>query len=221
MASLSKRKRILLVDGYIREHENKLQLSNIIPNSINSVIFEFQLLIEKWNKQWSNPMVNIIDDDQCIVEIENNGTEDDFYVYHTVYGDHVAKYGENFLWKLEIIKGKNCDLSIGIIPNREEVLVAKQSTYTWFENGGYLWDGRSGMFAYEEKAKVYSKKNTFSKKRDSLHYIVNDEDYRNALKIEDCTGISNDNGTEFRLAVCLGSADTDEAVILEIDGEEY
>ena len=121
MASVSKRRRVSLVDGYIREQEEILKLSQIVPKSINIIIFEFQLLLEKWNKKWSNSKINIIDDGS-IAEMGANR-------YQTVYGDHIVKYGESFVWNLEITTGEKCNLFIGIIPNHEQILTQYKASY--------------------------------------------------------------------------------------------
>ena len=97
MALLLEQKTELLVDGYIREHEKILKLSNIIPQAINFIIFQFQLLFEKWNTEFSNSNVNIIDDGS-IAESKFNG-------WVTFYGSHIVKYREECIWNLEITDG--------------------------------------------------------------------------------------------------------------------
>ena len=121
MASPSKRRRILLVDGYIRKHEKKLSLSNIIPESVNSIIFEFQVSIVKWNRKWSSSKAKLIDDGKIAI-IKNNFDD------HTIYGDRIVKYGQNYVWNLEIIKGTIMDIAIGLSPNKEEILRAHRGS---------------------------------------------------------------------------------------------
>ena len=204
MAALSTKNKVLLVDGYIREHEEILKLSNIIPRSINSIIFEFQLLIETWNRKWSNSNIEIIDDD--------NTAEMSVGKHQTVHGDHVVKCGEKFVWNLEIIKGENCSLFIGITPNDEEILIENKTSFKWYRKGGYLWKN-SGRFGFDRTSRHYGKMNKFKQKGDklkirfdwkenSLHYIANGEDFGNALDIQDCKELTSDDKAEFRFALC-------------------
>ena len=54
--SPAKYKRILLVDGYLREHEKFLRLSSTISSSINSVMLEYQfILVDNWHEKMTNP----------------------------------------------------------------------------------------------------------------------------------------------------------------------
>ena len=120
MASLSRTNRLLLVDRYIREQEKIPKLSSIIPKSINSIIFEFQLLIEKWSIKLSNGKVNMLDNESIA---EWNKIHQDSG-YRTIYGEFVVQYGTNFVWNLQIIKGEESNVIIGRIPiNHEETLM--------------------------------------------------------------------------------------------------
>ena len=231
MTSLPRKNRLLLVDGYIREHEKILKLSSVIPRSINVIIFEFQLLIKKWNKKCSNPNVNIIDDDS--VAEWNNIHQDSGY--RTIYGEYVVKYGTNFVWNLEIIKGEECNVIIGIIPNNEETLMECVSNMNWYQMGGFIWDARSGWIGYENRLNGYSKgmklkqgdkiQIKFNWEEKSLHYIGNGEDFGNALKDPyiDCKKITKDENVEFRLAVCCGPKSIERSVdfVIRINGEPY
>ena len=219
------------MDGYIREQEKVLNLSNIIPFSINFIIFEFQLLVERWNKEWSNSKVNIIDDG----EIASVGIDVSREV--TIYGDYIVKYGENFMWSLEIIQGKDIAFWLGLTPNIEKLLKQYQSSCDWYHDGGYLWESGSGFFGfddgkagrYSEKSSIFKFKNKgdtaqikFNWKESSLHYIVNGKDFGNALKTEGCSTVTTDKNAEFRLAVCILPNSTSKAIIkIKIDGESF
>ena len=89
------RKRVLLVDGYIKEHEKLLQLSNIIPTSIYSIIFEYQLLVETWNKELSDSSATI-SDDRSIIHIPSTTAHSSVYsinpTYRYIFGDHTVKW---------------------------------------------------------------------------------------------------------------------------------
>ena len=224
MASSTK-KRVLLVDGYIRQHEKLLKLSNIVPKSINAIIFDFQQLIEKWSREWSNSKVNIIDDGS-IAEITKDW-DGAHPSYITFYGDHIVKYGEKFIWNIEIIKGEDCMLEIGITPNEEEILNKNKSNYNWYMEGGYIWEVKSGYFGYDQEACSYSSRikcprkgdkfqMNFDWKQNSLHFSANGEDFGNALKMKNCENLTNDETAEFRLAfsIALGSAKQGTVVIL-------
>ena len=208
MTSLFKQKRILLVDGYIRHHEKILKLSHIIPASINFIIYEYQLSIERWSKKWSNSNLNIVDDNM-IAKMKFNKDEKRCF---TVYGEHIVKYGENFIWNLEIISGVNLALYIGLIPNENEVLIESQSDCMWHEKCGYVWWSGLGWFLSkntlnEEYSDVRSFANKgdilqirFNWKQNSLSYIANGKDFGNALYEKKLT---TDEKAEFRFAVCF------------------
>ena len=232
MASLTKERRVLLVDGYIRKLEKILDLSNIIPFSINSIIFEFQLLVERWNKEWSNSKVNIMDDGD-IAEINVSREV-------TVYGDYIVKYGENFMWNVEIIKGEktiDCSFWLGLTPNKEKLLKQYEHSFDWYYQGGYVWEASSGFFGYDngkaarysDKSSIYKFKNEgdkvqirFNWKDSSLHYIVNGKDFGNALETGQCGLVTTDKDAEFRLAVCiLRNRASDTIIKLKIDGESF
>ena len=167
MATSARQRRVLLVDGYIRQHEKILNLSTMVPISINSIIFDFQLLVAKWSKTWSNPKVNI-SDDESIVEIKNTRKEQKAWYseYVTMYGENVVKYGDNFVWYLEIIKGEKCQPLIGIIPNKQNLLKKHQDNYAWHYDGGYIWAVSSGFFGYDGKANQYSY---------NIHIMINNQ----------------------------------------------
>ena len=218
MAAFSIQKRELLVDGFIREQENSLRLSNIIPKSINLIIFEFQLLVDIWNKKWSHPKVNI-NDNRSIVEISKDDTFDDF---PTIYGDHIVKYDDSFSWHLEIIKGKDCKSLIGIMPNKEEILSKYNANQLYNHVGVYLWAVPSGYIFHNATASKYSRGKSFCQKGDQLEikfnwkqnilqYIFNGEDFGNALDV--CSIQEKDQSAEFRLAICVKpSQDNDIAI---------
>ena len=226
MASSSKRQlRVLLVDGYIREHEKKLSLSNIIPKSINSIIFEFQLLIEKWSKKWSHPKANIIDDGSTF-----EGERDEIYsFYFSAFGDHIVKYGDNFVWNIEITKGGDGFLGLGLIPNNEGILTKCQGDYAIHQKGGYLWSVNTGYFGYDgqirkvfdrlwslQKGDMFTVK--FNWKESSLHCFANGKDLGNAFDAKDCNGITTDENAEFRFAVTL-STSQGNCIGIKIDSE--
>ena len=112
MASLSKEHKVLLVNGYIRENEKSLKLSKFIPKPIITIVFEFQLPIDKWCNKLSCETVNI-SNDQIIAEV---GIQ--FNTFN-IFGDHVVKYEEVFVWNRQILKGKRFSLAIGIAPENK------------------------------------------------------------------------------------------------------
>ena len=229
MTTLTRQRRVLLVDGYIRQQEKTLNLSQIIPFSINSIIFEFQMFVEKWSKKWSNSKVNIIDDGN-IAEVKHGEKL-------TLYGEYIVKYGGNFMWTLEIIQGKNIAFWLGLIRNKEDLLKQYKSSFNWYYGGGYLWEAGSGFFGFDDgKAASYSGQRSifkfrnkgdkakikFSWMENSLHYIVNGVDFGNALKIGKCMELTTDENAEFRLAVCLrGQIELDTTIQIKVDGESF
>lgn len=46
----------------IKEQETMNKLSSVIPTSIYEIIFEFQLLIETWNKELSHTDYELMND---------------------------------------------------------------------------------------------------------------------------------------------------------------
>ena len=227
-----KQKRGLLVAGYIREHEKILKLSNIIPQSINLIIFEFQLLYEKWNTEFSNSKVNI-NDNGSIAEAKMIHSDD--VSRCTFYGSHIVKWGETFIWNLEITNGDfhGGELYIGLIPNKKELLIKNQSIPGWYDEGGYAWSVTMGVFGFDDgdtawygcdecdSLKTGDKLQlNFNWKQSSLHYIVNGKDLGNALKSENCKKVTSDENAEFRLAVCAEcsiSSDTNIAIKIHND----
>ena len=203
MASVITKQRVILVDGYLREYEKKLNLSSIIPKSINSIIFEFQTLTAKWNKKWSSSKVKLIDDGTIAI-IENNFDD------HTIYGDQIVKYAQNFVWNLEIIKGTIMDIAIGISPNKEEILRAHRHDYGFWLKGGYIWEVFSGRVAFNgHTRKIADRKRDvteadkfnviFNWKESIFRFIFNGTDLGNVFDITDLDQISKDS--EFRFAV--------------------
>ena len=231
MTTSARQKRVLLVDGYIRQHEKILNLSSIVPISINSIIFDFQLLLEKWSTKWSNSAVNIIRD-ASIAEMKYIAETNWFFNKRiTFYGDHVVKYGESFVWNLEIIKGENCKLSLGITLNKPEILIGCQHSHDWYFYGGYVWEASSGYFGYDNgrydkysnpaitsEFKFISKgvklQIKFNWKENLLKYIVNGHDHGNALTTGTCGELKNDETHEF-------TPSNQGKIAVKIDSESY
>ena len=152
--------------------------------------------------------------------------------HFTIYGDNVVKYGEKFIWDVEIIKGVNLNLFIGIIPNIKEVLIESQSDRKWYERGGYFWWTATGWFVCKFGLDEYCDIKIFENegdklqirfdwKENALNYIANGKDFGNALILYG-NKITIDANTEFRLEVCFGSRDFEaNEVAIQIDSVAY
>lgn len=175
---MNKARRELLVNGYVRQQENQYNLSNIIPDSIYVIIFQFQLLIEIWNKELSKSRAQF-SDDCCIVTIPG---KTDASSCVTLYGDHIVKYGDNFEWRLTLLeqKRKEPNFVLGLIPNKIELLTKYKSEYLWYKessNGGAFGFGTmTGQVGHRAKSHSYSAKNVFSKEGDVLEMKLNWKD---------------------------------------------
>ena len=147
----SKFRKVLLVDGYMREHEKVLNLSNIIPNTINVIIFEYQLLIDTWDKKMSNPAA-IISEDGLSFEF---GLDKPKFC-QGIIGTHIVKYGESFEWTLKILEfnGEKLNIVIGLVPNKESVLKHEGGAAYWNHNGAFIYLPLSGNRAYNKKLKT-------------------------------------------------------------------
>ena len=115
---------------------------------------------------------------------------------------------------MEIIKGVNAHLCIGITPNKEEILIKSKASSEWWNMGGYLWMAGNGRFGHNCISNFYAKHNSFGWKGDTLqirfdwkrhllHYIVNGKDLGNALELRNCKKLIADESAEYRLAVCF------------------
>ena len=163
---LSKHQRVLLVDGYVREHENTLNLSNIIPNSTNSIIFDYQLLVERWDETMSNSDA-VISEDGSTFEIKNGKSGRK----RGIFGSHIVNFGECFEWKLEIVEAKDRqNIIIALLPDKEEILEDDEGCYNWTKDNCFVWVPGNGNRFYGSKMDKYSEINrdTFGKKGDVL-----------------------------------------------------
>ena len=166
----SKQKKVLLVDGYIREQEKLLNLSHVIPKPINAVIFEYQLLVETWNKELSDSNATISDDGGCI-NINCSSQSKILFA-----GTHIVKCGEHFEWTLkimEIVKSRTYGMSmfIGLLP--EEHLPNSMRPARWFQKGGMGWLTWTGFVGCENKTWPFSESRLFEKKGDVLNIQYN------------------------------------------------
>ena len=237
----SQQKNVLLIDGYLREQEKCLNLSNIIPKSIYAVIFEFQLLVEKWNKEFSSSNAVISDNGSCI-DITNDALL-------SICGNHTVKYGECFQWKLKVIKskakpkqfdswqrkyGKSFKCVIALVPNNDDLLTIEreEDMEELPKKGGYVFSAVNGYIQYNGVKRRYARRSysfgdkgdilqiKFNWKVSKLHFIINGDDLGNCLvtwkgeKVE----ISNDEQLEFRLVVCVMEAN---GAKIMIQGEEF
>ena len=228
MESLQQRM-VLKVDGYIREQEKLLHLSNIIPTSVYAIIFEFQLLVEKWNKEFSSSNA-IITNDESYVDIANDA-------FSCIFGSHNVKYGESFQWTLKVVKydGKECfKCAVGVIPNKKELLTIKNkySSSEWSRKGGYTFSAVNGFVQFGVEDNEYCHQEDvfgnqgdvlqirFNWKESTLHFITNGNDLGNCLvtwkgkKVE----IPNDKQLEYRLGVCVKYAN---GAKIMIEGREF
>eukprot|EP01084_Bolivina_argentea_P194509 333737_1 len=208
MATLNHKQLQLVVDGYIREQESTLNLSTIVPISINSIIYDYGLYSETWNKKHSNTKA-VIDDIGLCAEIFPSQK---FGANTTIYGDYIIKKGDILTWNLTIVKAINCSFLIGLVPNNEIILKKYQSDYFWHQGGGYVWCAFAGQFGYDTKVKENYSENLYGNTGDvmkmilninesTIHFVYNDKDYGNALAEIDHK-IKNDDDTEFRFALC-------------------
>ena len=225
----SKQRRVLLVDGYIREQEILLSLSNIIPTSIYSIIFEFQLLVETWNKEYSSSNAIVSDDGSCI-DIANDA-------FCCNFGSHIVKYGDCFQWTLKVVKygGRECfKCAIGLIPDKNDLLTIKNENAMrkWPQKGGYMFSAVNGCIQFGNENNAYCKEENvfgnegdilqikFNGKESTLHFITNGNDLGNCLvtwkgeKVE----ISNNEQLEYRLGICVKCAN---GAKIMIEGEEF
>ena len=209
--SLKKRKKVLLVDGYIREHEKSLTLSNVIPKSIISIIFEFQLLFEAWDKTISNRYAVISDDGSSFV-MESIS----MHFSPAIIGTRIIKFGESFEWRLKILKATNkCDVYIGLVPNKKDLMCHYEGGPGWMSRGGLIWMAKSGCRCYNDSIKSWSNIELFGKEGDvlqikfiwdeisTLNYIINGEDLGNMLLTEDgqIAKIKCEQDVGFRLGI--------------------
>ena len=214
----TKERKLLLVDGYIKEHEKLLMLSNIIPTSIYAIIFEYQLLVDTWNKELSHSKSKISDNGSCLELFEETVPG-----YKYIFGTHCIKYGDNFQWTLEIIQGSKLALVLAVIPNNQRLTTIDESKSTedglpadflrWDENG-YLWAVSTGYFGYKGKPRKWTGQETFANTGDIvkvgvnwmdslLHIIVNNQDLGTCDKekwIEDC---HDDKEKDFLLGLII------------------
>ena len=228
----SKQRKILLVDGYIREHEKSLNLSNIIPKSICAVIFEFQVLFDKWNKELMTSNAIISDDGSC-VDIKN----DEFGVISCT---HIVKYGVCFKWRLKIIKLNNIQHCIVILaPDTLDVDTMKGNLHGCVMKGAYAWAAgkeNSTWFLYKDNDETfqstkYDDSNSlrnegdtsqikFNWKESALNFIANDQDFGNCLVTNKGKEIkiTHDKEAGFRLVLWVVKGN---GAVFMIDGEEF
>ena len=219
----SKKRKVLLVDGYVREQEKLLKLSKVIPKPINAVIFEYQLLFEAWNKELSDPKTTISDDGGCI---ELN--EDARYVF---FGTHILKYADSFEWTLKIMESVPCASSdiymfIGLIPANKNM--NGKNPFSWHDDGGLAWLPLTGYIGCDKKTFPFSKSHIFEKKGDilqitynsneSIYFTVNGQDLGNCLiNKEEHHKITEDKDAEFRFVINVCGA---KQLKMMIDGRE-
>ena len=208
-------RRQLLVDGYIKEQEQLLKLSNIIPTGIYAIIFEYQLLVEKWNKEYSNSAFTI-SDDEIVAKIAKASKQ------ITVYGDHVVNYGDSFEWKLKLLNADSCSIVLGLIRcDDEDILKKYQTGYLWYYNNGWALGGTSGWFGFDNgDSRPYCQQYIFNEQGDtvkirfnwkesSLYFIGDDniEEAKNAFEVTKNNNkrvkVSDDENAKYRLAVCV------------------
>eukprot|EP00483_Globobulimina_turgida_P004424 UN04433 len=205
MSCLNTKQLRLLVCGYVREQEQLLNLSTIVPSSIIPIIYEYQFYIETWSKTCSNSAAKISEDGQYVEIEETDG-------HCTVYGEHIIHKGETFSWNLKFIECEPCHFLVGIIPNDADTLTKYKSDYFWYQAGGYVWCSWTGQFGYESKInQKYSETCTVNKgdtfriklnlNESTLHFMCNEQDFGNGLSGTDHK-IKNDETTEFRFVFC-------------------
>ena len=216
----------LLVYGYVREQEKILNLYSMIPTEIYSVIFEYELFTVSWNKEISHNEWKILNYGTTAQIYKKTASDGERSLRRTVYGDTIVKSGENFSSTLTITHGENVDLLVGLIPNKPRLLKKCTENFIWYKNGGYAFASLSGIFLGEGVIMPYASRELFSKtndqlqikfdwKENSLHYIVNECDFGNAVK--DKTFIV-DQDQEFELPVCIILSQlTTEYVTIDIE----
>ena len=155
--------------------------------------------------------------------------------YFSIYGDHIVKYGEKFVWNIEITKKSgDCHLGMGIIPNKEDLLMEYQENSAIHRKGGYLWAPTTGYFLHDGTMnKVFEGiwclktgdkfKIEFNWKESLLQYSFNGKDLGNALKEGNCKGITTEKTAEFRLFVTIKTQGEEEGTFygLKIDSDAY
>ena len=227
----SKQRKVLLVDGYIRENEKSLYLSNVIPKPIYAVIFEYQLLLDVWNKELNDKHTTISDDGSCI-DITPSSNQ---IGGRPIKATHTVKYEESFKWTLEIMKVDgvmtNRWIFIALVPDKDDI---GDNPFQWYKKGGIAWLASTGVLGGNGATKKYSEKNQFVKEgdilqikfnysqRSTLHFIANDKDLGDALITNDSSKpnkfkINVDEDVAFRLMMHVPSSIN---IKLRIDGTE-
>ena len=217
----NKIKRELLINGYLREQEKTLKLYAIIPAPIYKIIFEFQRLLEIWNKKLSHKDFKITNDGENakLVGIQN-------WTNKTIYGDHVVKYGDNFVWNIKLNKGNDCVLVVGLIQNNFQLMQQQKTSSNWYRSDGYALGCQGGFFGFGSCIRKYCDKKIlvnqgdvmemrFNWKKSSFHFIANGMDLGNALSNPDgsVNKVTDDEKVEFRFALTVQKGENMEIMI--------
>ena len=206
MASQWTKNQELLVWGYIRETENIYY----IPIEINNIIYLYQKICDKWNKNLSNNKYIKMNKSQSMIIIEND-------IYNTtVFGENIVSKGI-FKWKIQILSliyngfSKMEGPFIGIIENKEKNLIKYKNNDEWHECGYQLCAGNGDFVSYLKYNKFEWNNNCkWNKNNDILEIILNLNKQTLSFKVYDkrlfitsyCK-YYNIKQTDYRLAVSI------------------
>ena len=224
----TRQEKILVVDGYLREHEQELKLSNILPTAINYLIFCYQLLVDVWDTKISNPQAVISDDGstfkigemkdskgQPLFDIDNEGRVcwvSELGQMTGIVGSKVVGFNVDFEWCLTMVEAIGmCPVFVGLVPNKEEALMHASGPFGWGKHGAMICFGtsrevngvrmhwtRKGL-QFEKQDDVLKLRFIWNEHECTLQVVVNGENVGDIL-----TGFDADiynKESEFRLVV--------------------
>ena len=203
IGTASNEERELLCFGYVREIEQEIILSNIIPKDIKNIIYSFCNCCDSWDLEYNNSnKVNIVG--STLIAINDSSS--------TNYGNQIIKNNEYYTWKLRLKSRKKNSYAhqpnIGVIENDKNILFQyKNNSTNWYGAKGYylsstskLIFGNSGIKKYEAtfQNKGDIMEMTLDLRNNTLSYCINNNDFGIAIK-----NISCDDNKGYRLAVSM------------------
>ena len=193
-------KRKILVYGYVRLIENKLQ---IIPNDIKNLIYSFQQFCDIWDKIHNKQNIRkkriIIDEERiCVTSLISTTA--------VIFGNEVIKTGiYEWIFQInKITKSFNQNTPwIGIIEDNTDIINKHKTNGAWQSNG-YLFCGGTGQTFTKSGSQKYG--TNWNKKGDiikmivdldnyNIKFIINNKDYGFAFK--------NIQKKKYRMALCI------------------
>eukprot|EP01083_Nonionella_stella_P081658 225067_1 len=194
----------LLVSGFCRDVETKHKLFCNLASVLMDIIVVYTGHCDTWSNEYNRTDVMITN--STVATLLKHST-------HTIYGNHVLIYGQNYKWtvKIKATKQSNECILIGLIKNEPQTLKRFELNGYWANNGrknkGFLFDGSMMMISPPKVGTYYG--SVFGKEGDTItlevdnytiRFIINDVDHGIAFNWME--------NWEYRLAVCFVYAGT-------------